>query len=165
MKTLKAIFSELALPFILCWFFMSVLVDIVAIPTVFKYTTNLIEAGKIGMTVFHRFNCFEIFFAVFIILGIFFQKETPKMHRSLLGLSCVLLGFALFYTFYMTPMIANTSIHIHELAQNDPMYEVLQRQHTTYHNLYRTFDTTKLLVLLMFAGIKIRLNLLHKERA
>lgn len=161
MKTLKAISVELVLPFILCWFFMSVLVDIIAIPTVFKYTSNLEEAGKIGMTVFHRFNCFEIFFGVFVLLGMLSKKTKSKFF---IGLSLLLLINALFYTFYMTPMIAEASIKIHQIGPTDPMYQVLQNQHTTYHNLYRYFDSAKLLVLLFFAGAMIRLNMIkHKE--
>lgn len=162
MKTLKAILVELVLPFIFCWFFMSVLVDIITIPTVFKYTTNLQEAGKIGMTVFHRFNCFEIFFGLFVLLGMLARANRSKFF---IAISVLLLLNALFYTFYMTPMIANAAIKIHQIAVTDPMYQVLQNQHTTYHNLYRTFDTVKLLVLLFFAGAMIRLNLKLKERA
>jgi fucose 4-O-acetylase-like acetyltransferase len=162
MKTLKSILVELILPFILCWFFMSVLVDIVAIPTIFKNISNLEEGGRIGMTVFGRFNCFEIFFAVSIFLGLVSYKEKSKF---LISLSILLLGLSLFYTFFMTPMIANTSIQIHQLAPLDPRFEILQKQHNYYHILYRYFDTAKLLVLLVFAGMVTRLNIkkIHKE--
>ncbi len=60
MKMFKCILIEMVLPFILCWFFMTVLVDIVAIPTVFRNISNLEEGGRIGMTIFGRFNLFEI---------------------------------------------------------------------------------------------------------
>jgi hypothetical protein len=162
MKTFKSILVELILPFILCWFFMSVLVDIVAIPTIFKNISNLEEGGRIGMTVFGRFNCFEIFFAVLILLGLLSYKEKSKL---LIGLSVLLLVLSLFYTFFMTPMIANTSIQIHQLASGNPQFEFLQKQHNYYHILYRYFDTGKLLVLLVFAGMVMRLNIkkIHKE--
>ena len=162
MKVIKSILVELILPFILCWFFMSVLVDIVAIPTVFKNISNLQEAGKIGMTVFGRFNCFEIFFAIFIVLGVLSFKEKSKL---MICVSLILLLLSLFYTFYMTPMIAQTSIKIHSVAVTDPQYEILGRQHYYYHSLYRYLDTAKLLVLLVFAAFVTRFNIkrIHLE--
>lgn len=156
MKTLKAVLAEMILPFICCWFFMSVLVDIIAIPTVFKYISNMEEAGKIGMTVFHRFNCFEIFFGVFILLGLFSKSQKLKF---LISIASFLFLLSLFYTFYMTPMITEASISLHSVAATDPAYEMIRSEHTTYHNLYRYFDTTKLFVLLFFAGMMIRLNI------
>lgn len=156
MKTLKQILAEMVLPFVIAWFFMTVLVDIVAIPTVFRNISNLVEAGKIGMTLFGKFNKFEIFLAILVILGVFSMKEKSKLFIST---AFILLGFSLFYTFYMTPMIANTSIQIHQVAITDPQYEILKRQHALYHNLYKYFDTTKMLILLGFASLVMRKKL------
>lgn len=162
MKTIKSILVELILPFILCWFFMSVLVDIVAIPTVFKNISNLQEAGKIGMTVFGRFNLFEIFFGIFILLGVLSPRTKSKL---MISIAVTLLLLSFFYTFYMTPMIAQTSIKIHQISVTDPQYELLSIQHNFYHKLYRYFDTGKLLLLLVFAAVLTRFNLkrIHKE--
>lgn len=162
MKTLKSILVEMVLPFIVAWFFMTVLVDIVAVPTVFRNISNLEEGGKIGMTIFGAFNRIEIFLGLTIFLGTLSLKEKSKL---MIFIAALLLAFSLFYTFFMTPMIANTSIQIHLTAVTDPQYEVLKKQHHTYHELYRYFDTTKLLILLLFAGLAIRFNLkrMHKE--
>ena len=162
MKTIKSVLIELILPFILCWFFMSVLVDIVAIPAVFRNISNLEEGGRIGMIVFGRFNCFEIFFGIFILLGALSPREKSKL---MIGIALFLLVLSIFYTVFMTPMIAETTIKIHQIAATDPQYEVLQNQHNLYHKLYRSFDTAKLLVLLAFSVLVIRFNLkrIHKE--
>jgi hypothetical protein len=164
MKTIKSILKELVLPFILCWFFMSILVDVVAIPAVFRNISNLEEGGKIGMIVFGRFNCFEIFFGTFILLGFLSFKEKSKI-MILTALSLLILSF--FYTFYMTPMIAQASIKIHQISVNDALYEVLKKQQNYYHMLYRSLDSIKLLVLLVFAIMVIILNIKnnHKECA
>ncbi len=161
MKTLKSILSELVLPFFVAWFFMTVLVDIVAVPTVFKYTSNLQEAGKIGMTVFHRFNCFEIFFGVITMIGIFVHTKSTSIILKVLSVLLVL--NALFYTFYMTPMIANLAVQMHSVAPTDSMYAVYRSEHAKFHNLYRYFDTTKLIVLLVMIGLMMRLNLKNKN--
>lgn len=162
MNRIKNILAELILPFILSWFFMSILVDIVAIPTVFKNISNLQEAGKIGMTIFGRFNCFEIFFGVFILLGVVSLQKKSKL---MISISVTLLILSIFYTFYMTPVISQTNLRIHQLAVTDPLYEVLEKQHNYYHQLYRYFDTAKLLVLLLFATLVTQFNIkrIHKE--
>lgn len=149
------------LPFIVAWFFMTILVDIIAIPTVFKNISNLEEGGKIGMTLFGKFNRFEIFMGVVVLIGTLLMREKSRL---MISLAFVLLGFSIFYTFFMTPMIANTSIQIHLVSITDPQYEILKKQHHTYHELYRYFDTTKLLILLLFAGLATRFNIkqMHK---
>ena len=161
MKIFKSILVELILPFILCWFFMSLLVDVVAIPTVFKNISNLEEGGRIGMIVFGRFNCFEIFFGVCILLGVLSFQEKSKI---MIGAAILLLSLSLFYTFLMTPLIADTSIKIHQILASDPQYEILQKQHNYYHALYRSFDSAKLIGLLVFAVTITRFNIkrIHK---
>ncbi|MBY0412633.1 MAG: hypothetical protein K2Q18_00635, partial [Bdellovibrionales bacterium] len=67
MNTFKKIGIELVLPIVIAWFLMTVLVDIVTIPTVFRNSTSITDAGKIGMTVFGRFNVFEIVFALIVL--------------------------------------------------------------------------------------------------
>lgn len=162
MKMFKCILIEMVLPFILCWFFMSVLVDIVAIPTVFRNISNLEEGGRIGMTIFGRFNLFEIFFGFFILLGVLSHQKKSKL---MITLSVGFLLLSIFYTLFMTPMIAETSIKIHQIAVTDPQFEILKKQHNYYHGLYRSFDSAKLLLLLFFAGIVMRFNIKknHKE--
>ncbi len=165
MKTIKKILIELILPLIVCWFFMSAFIDILTVPTVFKFTSNLQEAGKIGMTVFGSFNSFEIVFGFLILVGAIVHEKKSKL---MISVSFVLLMFALVYKFHMTPMIANTSIRIHLITVTDPEYKVLFEQKNLYHHLYRYFDTAKLLILLSYAVFMVRLNICsryncHKE--
>lgn len=160
MKTTKAILNELILPFILTWFFASAFVDIVAVPTVFKFTSNLIEAGRIGMTVFGRFNKFEVFFALMILAGVLSLEKKSKL---LITISVFLLGLALFYNIVMTPAIAGAAVKMHSVDVMDPLYQVYRNEHSKYHHLYRYFDSTKLIVLLVFAGIIIRMNIKTKR--
>lgn len=162
MKQTKAFFRELVLPFILTWFFASAFVDIVAVPSVFKFTSNLQEAGKIGMTVFGRFNKIEIFFALMILAGILSQEKKSKLYMTV---SVFLLGLAIFYNVVMTPAIANAAVKMHSVNVLDPLYQVYRNEHAKYHNLYRYFDSSKLIVLLVFAGLNLRLNMKQKRAA
>ncbi|MFA6235889.1 MAG: hypothetical protein WC635_01070 [Bacteriovorax sp.] len=162
MKLVKSVLVEMILPFLTAWFFMTVLVDIVAIPTVFRNISNLEEAGKIGMTLFGKFNCIEMFFGMCVLLGTVSIKEMPKW---LVAFPVLLLSFSIVYTFYMTPMIARTGIEMHAVAVTDPQYAVFKHQLKIYHDIYRYFDTTKLLMLIIFGIMMTRFNLkrMHKE--
>lgn len=151
MKTLKKISVELVLPFILAWFLMTVLVDIITIPTVFRNSTSIIDAGKIGMIVFGRFNVFEIVFAVIVLIGSYVNWRTT-CNGKWFYFAIPLFILSLVYKFYMTPMITNTTYEIHQTLVSDPMYAVLQSRHAAYHNFYRYLDTTKLIILLVFGG-------------
>lgn len=165
MKLLKKISIELVLPFIIAWFFMTVLVDIVTIPTVFRTSSSIVDAGKIGMKVFGRFNHFEIFFSISILIGAVFNMIFYKNKKWVIfALPLCLLSFL--YTFYMTPMITNTTFAIHQTAVSDPMFALLQSKHAYYHTLYRYFDTGKLLVLLVFSLVVLfdRLRVTQETR-
>ena len=152
MKTLKKISLEMVLALILSWFLMTVLVDIVTIPTVFRNSSSITDAGKIGMTVFGRFNSFEIVFALLVFIGSAINYKSLKNKKWLL-FSIPLLILSFIYKFYMTPMITQTTFDIHATAASDPMYAILQSRHAQYHNIYKMFDSTKLIVLLVFGGV------------
>ena len=152
MKNLKKVSVEMVLPFITAWFLMTVLVDIFTIPAVFRNSTNIVDAGKIGMTVFGRFNIFEIIFAVIVLVGSIINLKTVN-NKKWIFFSVPLLFLSLLYNFYMTPMITNTTYEIHATNVLDPIYAVLQSRHAQYHTLYRYFDTGKLIFLLVFGGV------------
>ena len=162
MRIAKMFLVEMLLPFLTAWFFMTILVDIVAIPTVFKNISNMQEGAKIGMTLFGKFNCIEIFLGVAILVGSLLMKEKSKM---MIALALTLLTFSIIYTFFMTPMISHNSAQLHLVLATDPQYEILQKEHRTYHELYRTLDTLKLVMLLFFSGLMINSNIkrIHKE--
>jgi hypothetical protein len=152
MKILKKFFIEMTLPFILSWFLMTILVDMVAVPTIFRNSSNIIDAGKIGMIIFGRFNSFEIFFALMVFIGSVINYKVLK-NTKWLFFSLPLFLLVISYKFYMTPMITETTYEIHKTLISDPMYVVLQSRHAEFHNLYRLLDSIKLFVLLFFGSV------------
>lgn len=151
-STLQKTFIELTLPIVVAWFLMTVLVDIVTIPTVFRNSSSIVDAGKIGMKVFGTFNTFEVIFGLIVTIGAIHNFKRNK-NKKWLFFALPLLIWANLYKFCMTPMITNTTYEIHKTEVSDPRYAELQSQHAYYHNMYRYFDSTKLLVLLVFAGV------------
>jgi fucose 4-O-acetylase-like acetyltransferase len=146
MQTAKKVFKELILPLILCWFLMTIFVDIFTIPTVFRTLNNVEAAGKVGMKVFGAFNCFELVFATIILIASLIRFPSRKVFYFALPLFTL----SLLYNFYMTPMITNLTGLIHATAVSDPQYAIFQSEHAKFHNLYRQFDTAKILGLLIF---------------
>lgn len=149
MKMFKKISFEMLLPVLFAWFMMTVLVDIITIPTVFRNSSNLVDAGKIGMIVFGRFNIIENIFAVIVLWGaVTTWQNSKKISQLFPALYLFIMSWV--YTFYMTPKITETTQLIYQTAVSDPLYVSLQSQHATYHNLYRTMDSIKLFLLLAF---------------
>ena len=162
MNTFKRVMIELVLPVITAWFLMTILVDIITIPAVFRNSSSIVDAGKIGMIVFGRFNFFEIFFAVVVLAGSYFNWRF-NCNGKWVVFAVPLLILSILYTFYMTPMITNITYEIHQTNVQDPMYAVLQSRHAQFHNLYRYFDSSKLLYLLVF-GIKVIYDKMKKSQ-
>lgn len=161
MNRVKSFMVLMILPFLTAWFFMTVLVDIVAIPTVFKNISNMQEAAKIGMTLFGKFNYLEMFLGMAILMGTSLMKKKSKI---MIVLAALLLFFSIIYTFFMTPMIAHNSIQLHLIAATDLQYEILQKEHRFYHELYRILDTIKLILLLGFSGFVIYFNIKRMDK-
>jgi len=129
--------------------FTTIIVDIIAIPTVFRNISKIEEAGKIGMTIFGLFNYLEIFFALIVLSAslIYFKKNQVK---RFLIFAIPLFILSLCYTFIFTPAITNTTYLIQQTLTTDPLFAELQTKHAFYHQLYRTLDTIKLTTLLIF---------------
>ncbi len=149
MTLFKKILNELLLPLILCWFLMTVFVDIFTVPVVFRNVKSLQEAGKVGMMVFSRYNIFEVVFGTIILITALLRFPSRKIFYFALPLFTL----SLLYTFIMTPKIIALTEAIHMTAVGDAQYAILQSEHAKFHNMYRQFDTTKLIVLLIFFGV------------
>jgi hypothetical protein len=154
MKYVKQTLIELTIPLLVAWFLLTIFVDIFTVPAVFRNSSSIVDAGKIGMLVFGRFNKFELLFSVLVFAGLFldFKKDHKKRYIIIGG---ILIVWALLYNFYMTPMITNTTFEIHQTNVTDPLYAELQTKHAYYHNLYRKLDSTKILVLLVFIVMNV----------
>ena len=137
------------IPVLFAWFMMTILVDMIAIPAVFRNSSNLTDAGKIGMIVFSRFNVIENIFAVIVFWGVFSLWKAKKTKFQLIP-AIYLFIMSWVYTFYMTPKITETTYKIYQTKVEDPLFAVLQIEHAYYHNTYRTLDSVKLVVLLTF---------------
>lgn len=162
MRALK-IFKHLVIGILTAWFFLTVFVDIFTVPTVFRTIGDINVAGQVGIKVFTAMNRFELIFAVITLIGAFSFYKLNKSFKWLI-FSAIMFVWSLVYNLFLTPKITNTTYQIHQTAVDDPMYAVLQATHAQYHNLYRYFDTSKLIFLLIFITVVV-IDLSKKENA
>lgn len=149
------------LPVLLAWFLMTVFVDIIAVPTVFRNVTSVEQAGKVGMTVFTTFNRIELLFGLVGILGaVYIFKLTKRQFPLILA---TVLFLAVSYNVHFTPQIKFWTEMIHSVKPFDPQMGYFQTQHHFYHTLYRYLDTTKLILLLISLFIWTKINLTEEK--
>jgi hypothetical protein len=147
MEQFKKLINIFSLPIIFTWLIFTLFVDILAVPTVFRNVTNIVEAGKVGMTIFTAFNRLEFIFAL-IFLSFALNKYKKERTTFLLILSTVLLFWSISYNIYFTPKIIYFADMVHSLPAGDPMIGVYKNQHMFYHGIYRYLDTAKIIYLI-----------------
>jgi len=147
MSSFKKMVTLYSLPILFTWLIATIFIDIIAVPNVFRNVSSVSEAGKVGLSVFSNFNKFELIFGIFLSLGIFFQKNSFKYF------TWILMSFFMFwpvlYIFKMTPAISEAAVLMNSVLKTDPQYLNYKENHAYYHNLYKTLDTIKILVLFL----------------
>jgi hypothetical protein len=147
MKQLLKLTTLFSLPVTFAWLVITIFVDAIAVPTVFRNVSKLEEAGKVGMKIFSTFNHLEFLFALVFIMGaIGIYKQSKK--QVFLILSLILLVWSVMYNLYFTPQIIHYTELIHKANPMSMEYIKYQEAHAYYHNLYRYLDSTKIFLLL-----------------
>ncbi len=155
MERFKKFISIFSLPIIFAWLVFTLFVDILAVPTVFRNVTNIVEAGKVGMTIFTAFNRLEFVFALIFLVYALNQYKKART-TFLLILSTVLLFWSISYNIYFTPKIIYFAEMVHSLPAGDPMIGVYKNQHMFYHVIYRYLDTAKIIYLITALVILVK---------
>jgi hypothetical protein len=159
---MKRVIKYLSVGLILSWFFMTLFVDILAVPTVFKNVSSVEEAGKVGMTIFTAFNRIEFILAFSLLLMSFYFFKINKKSIYLI-IPLFLFLWSISYNLYFTPQIIYFTKMIHSHHSSDPQMAFFQQQHTFYHQLYKKLDSIKLLMLFIFLIISLKKNELEAE--
>lgn len=139
------------------WFFASVVVDFVTIPTVFQQlksvTDGVILGGQIGVNVFRQFNILELIWA-FSLLGVTaFNKEwNENLGKVKNLLAAFLLIIAILYTFYLSPNI--TSAH-RVISASAIMPEAVVRASEKLDDFHRTYVTVEKFKVVALLGLII----------
>ncbi len=155
---IKKLIRFYTVPVLLSWLIATIFLDIVAVPTVFKNISNVLDAGKVGMTIFKTFNRIEVVFAViFLFAGI--EEFISERRKKYLVFSIILFFWILVYNFYLTPSIIFYTEKLHSGVQDINLMIEYQSKHALIHKAYRYLDSIKILVLVALIISLTRKNL------
>jgi len=137
------------------WLSMSLLVDVVAIPTVFQVMrlegASLLLAGRIGGALFSKFNGLEIVLSVMTLLpGLYLWKKNLTGMKALVGITFLLIILAFSFKFYMSPQISHFAEEVARLGHDKgELYLKAFEQRTFFHGLYKKLEGVKILLLIL----------------
>jgi hypothetical protein len=149
MKLTPSLRGHIFFFFLGSWLISTIFIDFFAVMAVFKNVSNIFEAGTVGMYVFSSFNKFEIIFGIFLLLISFTNPLTNlKMKNTMIIISAILLSFALYYNFFLSPKITTLTHSMHDIGMGNKGYDEIERMHGIFHKRYVSMDSIKLLLLL-----------------
>lgn len=130
------------------WMAPSIVIDFVAAPAIFRNVSSLQEAGTLGMVIFKSFNSLELILSIIIlIIGAVLVRE-KKFKKIWLGFFTLLVLWAGFFRFHVSPTIVSINTQKWELSEDSPKYEALTSSHDFYHGLYVKMEGAKVILLL-----------------
>lgn len=150
-KLTKRLFIYLV-PIVLgAWIVLTVAVDFIAIPTVFRTLQDINLGGSVGIELFPKVNKVEMILASLLLIGILYkQKVKEKMFdRFILIQSFFLFLLSFAYSFFLSPEIKRLTLLIQSKSFDVNALADLQIQHSFYHHLYIKLEGVKLIFLLM----------------
>lgn len=147
--------------FLSSWFFTSVLIDMVAIPAIFRNVSIISEAGTVGMIVFGKYNILEVLFSLGTLITLWLNRNIDYF-KVLFGLLLVLLMIAMAYTFHLSPEITEINTKLYNDETSEQLLTQLQASHDYYHQLYVGIEKAK--VLMLFCVLVLSLYLFSKKQ-
>jgi len=140
---------KLLIFFLAFWMAPSVLIDFVAAPAIFRNVSNIEEAGTLGMVIFKAFNSLELVLSL-VIFGLAFHLSRKNiLKKPWLILFSVLVMWAGFFRFYLSPSIIEINKERYQLSEESEKFEILSKEHRFYHKLYVKMEGAKVIFLLV----------------
>ncbi len=143
--------------FIFAWLLLSLTVDTMVIPTVFRTLKNPELGGLIGIKIFPMINTLEVILGGFFFLGLIprLNIKTQINHRVLLVISLIVVKFAFLFRFYLSPSIRDLTLKLHSMKSagetqiENAEYLMLKTEHSSFHHLYVNLEKIKVFLLLI----------------
>lgn len=138
------------------WLGLTCFLDLYAVPTIFKTLTSREDAGNLGMILFYTFNKVEVFLALGLGACAWFFRDQITWKKTFWSSIASLVVLTLVYIFHMSPVIIESNKEKYLLEEGTAEYQVLDKRHTKYHELFRKTDGAKILILLILFGSTLR---------
>jgi hypothetical protein len=137
------------------WLGWTILVDFFVVPSIFREIPEFFKAGKLGMILFSKLNNLELIVSS-SILGLSIMQSRKNPHsRPLIPFALLAWMIIMLYFTFLTPkIIILTEMwmkagHDHAMFVSQGITDI-QQEHHFYHNLYRSIDAIKLVLLTIF---------------
>ena len=154
-------YAQFLLPaFIFSWIVLTVAVDFIAIPTVFRTLKDANLGGSIGIELFPKVNIVELILAIGLLISIkaSINLKTRIFDRFVLVIGFFLFLLCLFFSTFLSPEIKKLTLMMMESKGNYSVLPALSVQHQFYHHLYIKLEGVKLVLLLVLMGWGIHLK-------
>jgi hypothetical protein len=133
------------------WLAWTVLIDFVVVRTVFATIDNFFQAGDLGVALFSKLNNLELISSSALITILAFEIRFNKKVFFLLILSILAWFITLYYFSYLTPKLILLTDLWKQSEQTGTVILSrnfdIQQEHQFFHQLYRTLDSIKLVLL------------------
>ncbi|MBP9674993.1 MAG: DUF4149 domain-containing protein [Bacteriovoracaceae bacterium] len=136
------------------WLGMTLMLDFFVLPTVFRTLTDVFVAGRIGMSIFTKFNIVELLFSCSLVCAAYFWGKNSDIKKNkFLGAGLFLLALVAFFTFFLTPKISMLALQLsHAKNLTASSFVTFQEELATYHKLYVRLDGLKIILQLTILG-------------
>lgn len=158
-------YAQFLLPaFIFSWIILTVAVDFIAIPTVFRTLKDPNLGGAIGINLFPKVNWVEIILAVSLCSAIFFSVNIKQriLDRLALIVGIFLFLLTVLYLAYLSPEIKRLTLEIANNKGNLTLLPTLNIEHQFFHHLYIKLESVKLFLLFGLMAWSLNLRRLNQ---
>lgn len=155
-------YNKFALILISSWLSMSMLIDFIVVPNIFKMSKNIFDSGDLGIFLFSLLNRLEIVISLLLFFCLFQiakRKRNPFLKRINLSLGTLLVTISITYTFYLSPKISYYGTQMKKLTSATEYsidFEKAQLSHHFYHQSYKMVDGIKILTLIFLLALTFK---------
>lgn len=154
-------YAQFFLPaFLSSWILLTITVDFIAIPTIFRTLKDVNLGGAIGIELFPKVNFVEVILACGLIICLFYSLsiKTRLFDRFVMVMGFFLALLSIFYFTFLSPEIKTLTLEMSNKMGDFSALPSLSVQHQFYHKLYIKLEGLKLLILVIMLGWSVNLK-------
>lgn len=154
-------YAQFFLPAVLfSWILLTVTVDFIAIPTVFRTLKDVNLGGAVGIELFPKVNAVEVFLSWALIICLFYSLsiKTRLFDRFVMVMGFFLVFLSIFYFTFLSPEIKTLTLEMSKKVGDYTSLPSLSVEHQFYHHLYIRLEGIKLLILAIMLGWSVNLK-------
>lgn len=140
--------------FLLSWIVLTVAVDFIAVPTVFRTLKDVNLGGAIGIELFPKVNVVEVILSLGLLFCLYYSMniKVRLFDRFIMVMGFFLVFLSLFYLTFLSPEIKTLTLEMARAKGDYSLLPQLSIQHRFFHNLYIKLEGIKFVILVILLG-------------